>query len=212
MYVIALAQQKGGVGKSSASVNLACQVVESGGRAAVIDLDAEQASSSKWGRRRSERPQPVVLPSDAQQLGSILSTLKSQGVDWVFLDLPGRSHPVSGAGMKASDFIIIPCRPNDVDIEPSLDTVEKAKRQNKPYSYLMNIVPAQKDQKRAKQVANLLRAHGHDVSEIVIVQRIDVSDAFSDGLGVNEYKPQSASSKEFSSLFKWLEKKVEGLK
>lgn len=212
MHIVALGQQKGGVGKSAASINLACQAVAAGFKAAVVDMDADQGTSSNWRERRNGRDQPVVVAADATTLDSVLAALRETKTDWVFLDLPGRAHPTSGAGMKAAEFVIIPCRPLDVDVEASLDTVERATRGGKPYAYLMNIAPSQQDQKRAKQVAGLLRAHGHDVAETIIVQRIEVPDAIADGLGVNEFKPKSASAAEFASLFKWLSKKVGGKK
>ncbi len=208
MHIIALGQQKGGVGKSAASINLACQAVAAGHKAAVLDMDSEQGTSSKWRERRNGKDQPVVLAANAMTLQPQLGVLKTLGTEWVFLDLPGRAHPISGAGIVAAELVIVPCRPLDVDVEASLEIVERANRTKKPYAYLMNIAPGQQDQKRAKQVASFLRAHGHDVARPIIVQRIEVPDAIADGLGVNEYKPRSASATEFKALFDWIAEKV----
>jgi chromosome partitioning protein len=171
---------------------------------AIIDMDAEQGTTTKWGQRRNgkEQDKPTVLSGDAVTLAAKLEALKSQGVEWVFLDLPGRAHPIAGAGMKEAELVIIPCRPLDVDIEASLDTVYRCNRGKKPYAYLINIAPSQQGKKRAKQIASFLRAHGHTVAEPIIVQRIEVPDAIADGLGVNEAKPKSSSTEEFASLFK----------
>jgi chromosome partitioning protein len=157
-------------------------------------------------------PQPEVLTGDAVKLESLLEVFRKKGVKWVFLDLPGRAHPISGAGMSAAELVIIPCRPLDVDIEASLDTVNRAKRSKKPYAYLMNIAHCQSDKKQAKKVGSLLRAAGHPVVGAIIVQRVDVPYAIADGLGVNEANPNSPSDKEFAELFKWIAKEVGGKK
>ena len=208
MHVIALAQQKGGVGKSAAAIHLACQATACREKAALVDLDIEQGTTSKWFDRRDGKDEPSVYSADATNLKEILDKARKDGVKWCFLDLPGRSQAISGAGIAACDFIIVPSRPLEIDIEASLDTVKRAKRAKKPYAYLMNIVPGQGDKRRATQVSGFLRAHGHTVTDTIIVQRIEVPDAISQGLAVNEVRPGSPSSKEYAKLFRWIKKKV----
>jgi len=141
-------------------------------------------------------------------LQGILDKHRAAGVDWVFIDLPGRSAPVSSAGLMAADFIIVPCRPLDMDIEASVPTVQAAKRARKPYAYLMNISPPQVDKKRARQVAGTLSALGHKVAPPIIVQRILVPDAIASGHGANEADPKSESAAEFKELFEWLKGEI----
>ena len=156
MHVIALGQQKGGVGKSAAAINLACQAIAHGESAAIIDMDVDQATALKWGKRRDGKP-PVVERADVNSLPGLLKRLDGEGVQWVFIDLPGRSAPVAGAGLMASDLIIVPCRPLDVDIEASVTTIQVATRGKKRYAFLMNIAPSQADKKRARQVSKISR-------------------------------------------------------
>jgi hypothetical protein len=94
-----------------------------GKKAAIIDMDSEQGTAKKWGARRNGLDSPTVRTADIIGLPKVLSELEAEGYDWAFLDLPGRSAPISGAGLAASDMVIIPCRPLDVDIEASITTV-----------------------------------------------------------------------------------------
>ncbi len=209
MRIVALGQQKGGCGKSAVAINLACQAVAHGKKAALIDMDSEQGTARRWGARRGEMKEgaPLVRSADAVSLTKTLSDLKAQGYEWAFLDLPGRSAPIAGSGMVAADMILIPARPSDVDIEASIATVRTAKRANKKYAYLMNIVPPQHQQRRAKEAHGMLEVLGHPVCPVYIVYRLMVSDAIAEGKGMNEEKPNESAA-EFSDLFEWLEKQV----
>ena len=207
MHVIALGQQKGGVGKSAAAINLACQAVAARVKTILLDLDAEQGTAAKWGKRRNGRA-PLVGACDAYSLPSKLAEADKAGVEWVFLDLPGRSAPVSSAGMAAAELVIIPTRPLDVDVEASFSTAQAVRRAGRPYAYLINIAPPQVSSARAKAATEALRRAGHPVCPVVVIQRIQVADALAVGKGVNEIQGGDASSDEFAALFRWLRKEV----
>jgi chromosome partitioning protein len=206
MHVIAIGQQKGGVGKSSLAINLACQAVAAGQRSVVIDMDAEQGTSSRWGKRRKDAS-PAVIIADARTLRSELVRLQHAGVNWVFLDLPGRSAPVASAGMNAANFVLVPCRPVDVDIEASIATVLGIVRARKAYAYLMNAVPHGSAQ-RARKVLKALEDAGHSVCPVIIDQKIEVPDAIAIGKGVNEASAKSVAAKQLAELFTWLSQQV----
>jgi chromosome partitioning protein len=208
MNVVAIGQQKGGVGKSTLAINLACQAFAAGELSAVIDMDAEQGTATRWGKRRKDAP-PEVLAADARLLNITLGKLRASGVKWVFLDLPGRSAPIASAGMNASDLVLIPSRPVDVDIEASLTTAQGIVRSEKAYAYLMNVVP-QGSAQRARKVLRVLESAGHAVCPVIIQQKMEVPDAIAIGQGVNEAAPKSAAAKEFADLFKWLGEQVKG--
>lgn len=209
MKIIALGQQKGGCGKSATAINLATQAAAAGFKTVLIDLDSEQGTATKWAKRRNgSTPEISVMTADAQSLPGIIQGLREGGADWVFLDLPGRSAPIASAGLMASDLIIVPCRPLDVDVEASGPTVSAAVRAKKPYAYLMNIAPPQGERLRARQVAKILEEAGQPVSPVIIVQRLEVPDGISMGKGVNEMRKGGESAQEFKDLFAWLKKTV----
>ena len=112
--------------------------------------------------------------------------------------------------MKAAEFVLIPCRPVDVDIEASITTVQGVVRSGKPYAYLMNIVP-QGSAVRAKKVLKALEDAGHPVCPIIIGQRAEVPDAIARGKGINEVSAKGAAAKDFAELFAWLNEQVKGI-
>lgn len=203
MRIVALAQQKGGVGKSAAAINLSCEAARDGARAVLIDMDHEQGTVLRWGRRR-ETDNPEVSPADSVSLPGLLGTLRGNGTKWAFIDLPGRSAAVAGAGMKEASMVLIPCRPSDVDIEASVDTVQRLKRAGRRYAYLMNIAPPYIDKVRARAVMAQLEKLGHPVCPVIIVQRIEVPDAIAIGKAACEFTGAKKSADEFAALFQWL--------
>jgi chromosome partitioning protein len=213
MKIITLAQQKGGVGKTSVCINLACQAIAHGKSAVILDMDVEQGSSIKWRARRNKKDgleKPEVFSIKHPELERKLAELKARGMEWVFIDLPGRA--AYGKGLSIADLIIVPSRPVEDDIEPSLFTVGLIRRGGrKNYAYLMNICPPQVDRggnSRARKIADALRLGGHPVSPVIIVQRLAVPDANARGLGVNEYEPDSPSAAEYGQLFEWIESEL----
>jgi chromosome partitioning protein len=205
MKIVAFGQQKGGVGKSSAAINCACQAVAHQQKAAIIDMDDEQGTTLKWRKRRG-KDSPAVMAGNAVNLQTTLERLRREGYHWAFLDLPGRNAPVASAGLIASHLILVPCRPLDVDLEASVETVKAAKGARKRYSYLMNISTPQRQ--RANHVIEYLTGKGHPVCPAVIVQRIIVPDAIARGQGVGETNPGSESDLEFKALYEWLKAEI----
>jgi chromosome partitioning protein len=76
MRIIAVANQKGGVGKSTTAVSLGAALAELGRRVLVVDLDPQGNASTGLGIRHEEREVTVydVLASEAPIEGAIVPT------------------------------------------------------------------------------------------------------------------------------------------
>jgi chromosome partitioning protein len=205
MKIITLAQQKGGVGKTTVCVNLACQARRRKKRAVILDMDTEQGSAFFWGERRQEAglpPIPVVRVR-SHELPTVLERLRTEKADWVLIDLPGRNVP--SAGLSIADLVLLPCRPVEDDVRPSLATAKVLRTGGARYAYLMNIAPSASDKSRARKVAAVLSDAGHIVAGAIITERMGVPDANARGMGINEREPKSESAREYSDLYKWIE-------
>ena len=206
MKVVALGQAKGGVGKSSIAINLACTATSSGQSAAIIDMDADQGTALKWASRRMGVPPPVGQ-ANAVTLTALLEKLKATKIQWVFLDLPGRAGPISSAGLRAAQMVLVPCRPHDIDVEASFSTVSAINGAGVKYAYLMSIAPTT-GAARTTAYAKALASAGHKVAPVCITQRMEVPDAIAAGKSAAEFDPKGKAAAEFRELFKWLKGEV----
>ena len=95
MHVIALAQQKGGVGKSTLAIHLAAEAQRLGRQAVIIELDRQGTASALWAAARNQAGlgKPDVMRQDANQLEQTLHVMRGLGVKVVVLDLPGSANP-----------------------------------------------------------------------------------------------------------------------
>lgn len=130
MPVIALASVKGGVGKTSALLSLASDLVLSGSRVSVLDADPN-GHASRIGAKMAKRLNGSAFSATGGVTeANILATIKQARteVDYVLVDLPGVSSKLTLLGLARSDLVIIPVQASEMDIHDALQTVENVKQ------------------------------------------------------------------------------------
>jgi len=115
MFTISLIGQKGGTGKTTAALGLAVAAYRVGKVVAVIDLDP-QATAANWKDRRGE-DSPAVVSAQASRLRQTLDTARAGGAEFVIIDTAGRNDDSALNAARLSDLVLIPSRPNMVEIE-----------------------------------------------------------------------------------------------
>lgn len=122
--IVALLNQKGGVGKTTLATHLAGELAASGGRVTVIDADP-QGSALDWSQRRAESG----LPSLFGVVGLPRETLHAEipdlarGVDHVVIDGPPRVTALARSAILAADLVLIPVQPSPYDVWASAEIV-----------------------------------------------------------------------------------------
>jgi len=111
--MISLANQKGGVGKSTIAVHLAVWLFDQGCKTALLDAD-KQRSSSQWISQAEERitvrvaDTPDACVADARELADTH--------DFVVGDGPGGIDDVSRTMLLLSDLALLPISPSILDL------------------------------------------------------------------------------------------------
>lgn len=224
MRVITLAQQKGGVGKSTLAIHLAAEAVRKGRRAVILELD-RQGTASFWSDSRvytaeakegdllakvdRAKMPPEVLKIESSQLERMLTALTGLGVDVAVVDLPGTHSPAVGAAIKAADFVLIPTRAHEIDITASAETLAAVQRLDKDYAYVLTFVEGSGGAKRAEEATDLLDEVGHLVAPQTIGRRNVFADAIAEGKTAMEKEPNGKAATEIRQLWNWITSKLE---
>ena len=111
--IIAIANSKGGVGKSTIAVHLAAWLHEQGHRVTLADCDTQQ-SSSEWIREAV----PAINAVRLDNPDSILNELPmlNQEADFVIADGPGSQTETSRALLLRADLAILPCKASMLEV------------------------------------------------------------------------------------------------
>ena len=205
MQVVALAQQKGGVMKSSLAVHLAAEALRGGAHAVVFEMD-KQGTASFWAQRRGGAA-PDVRRVDSMQLSRELRAASDAGAAYVFLDLPGAHNPAVSPAIRAADLVLIPARPAEVDIVASAETLGTVQRLGKRYVYVLTFVPAAGS--RAAEAREALESEGHPVAPTPIGDRKVFSDAVVAGQTAAEREPGGKAAGEIASLWRYVQTQLE---
>ncbi|MDE0878526.1 MAG: AAA family ATPase, partial [Sphingomonas bacterium] len=112
--IVGVLNQKGGVGKTTLSVNIAASFARLGGRVLLIDADP-QGSSLDWAAARQEAPLFSVVGLPRATIHKEMDEI-GKGYDHVVIDGPPRVTELARSAIMASDVILIPVQPSPYDI------------------------------------------------------------------------------------------------
>lgn len=209
MRVIALTSDKGGMGKSTVAINLACAAVDGEFETAILDLDP-QASVGRWARVRKKaglKAKPfaeVCVPIDVEDR---LEELKAAGAQLVLLDTAGRDNNAITSAIAAADLVLIPCHPTDLELSTLGPTLARLRADHKPHYVMLIDWSAGAARRRNDATAAIERAGGR-VAPVAYTHRADYRVAIEQGQGVTEYQPYQAASREIRAVWNWLRVEV----
>ena len=124
MNIIAILNQKGGVGKTTIATNIACKLHLDKERVILIDSDP-QGSARDW-HAAGNNDVPVV-GIDRPTLEKDVAKIANQ-FDWVIIDGAPQLADMAISSIKCADLIIIPVQPSPYDIWASADLVDIIKQ------------------------------------------------------------------------------------
>jgi chromosome partitioning protein len=111
--IIAVANNKGGVGKSTMAVHLAAWLSEQGHRVTLADCDA-QASSSQWAKEALPGIHTVRFATAEEILEQLPNLIRE--TDYLVADGPGSNVDLSRTLMYVADLALVPCKASMLEV------------------------------------------------------------------------------------------------
>ncbi len=209
---IAIAGQKGGVGKTTISATLATEWVARGSSVLLVDADP-QASARTWGDVCAEAGHDgptIVAMGPGLHRPDQLPAMK-KGFDFVIIDCPPANGQVQRAALMVSDLVLLPCSPSPMDLwslSRSIEMIEEAQIVRPELEAA--VVITQKDARTAlgDQIRKSLAETGLPILRTEIHNRIAYAEAMIIGMGVTTYAAKSKAAKEAKRLANEVEKLV----
>lgn len=196
MKVIALLNEKGGAGKSTIAINMACALHRAGRRVVLIDADP-QGTARDW---REASPEGVDLPPvvalDRPEL--LLSSIKTLAADIAVIDTPAKAEKMSANVVRIAHIAIVPVQPSAADVWASAAAVKliQSKRD------VGGEIDAAFVATRVSSATNLSKEirrgewneYGIDMLNQSISNRVSYAQALSDGVSVYETRDGQAKA------------------
>lgn len=188
---IGITNLKGGVGKTTISINLAVCLANAGYKVCIVDTDTNQTSFKWYGVRDESKPKVVVVgATDAKALTKAVDSLH-ENYDVIIIDGTPSLSEITTRIIVASDLLIIPIRPgaNDFrtmdDFLTRYDTVKEI-RGDIPAYFLLNEYSERLNVHRTIK-ETLVEHYGFPMMETVIKSRTAYVESCMMGIGVYEY-------------------------
>ena len=207
--VISFLNQKGGVGKTTLSVNVAGCLARQGHRVLLIDAD-KQGSATTWASLREDAPFQVVSMARANMARDALKL--AQDYDHTIIDGPPHAEEIARSCIVASDFVALPIEPSGLSTWASDLTVRQVKEAQEFKSTLKcGFVVSRKIGKTVigRDIRNMAAEAGLPILESEIEQRVAFAEGMTMGQTIFEWAGESNAAREIEHLTKEIERYVE---
>jgi chromosome partitioning protein len=201
--------EKGGVGKTTLTLNLAAMRARAGKDVLLVDAD-KQASANLWaGIRREAKVEPTVacVQKTGKTLGAEVNELAGRYTD-VIIDAGGRDSVELRAALTVVRLAVFPLQASLFDaatLETLSQLVEMAQGFNPELvaGVLLNRTSTNRQVREAEEARELIAIYSNlHLMQSLVRDRIIYRKSVRDGLSVVEYKPHDElANAEMQSLY-----------
>ena len=212
--IIAVGNLKGGTGKSTIAVNLACRLAEKGRSVVLIDADP-QGTAAAWLRHGPPQGLSLIsLPLGRAHADAWAARIsgKRGGCDRIVIDLPPQTGTCFEAALGIADLLVVPLTLSEVDLHATAQALSvlhrtRGTRGGRPACLL---VPSKVDRRTSlgRQARGSLAGLGWQVGP-ALGQRAAHSEAFKAAQWIGAHAPDTAAHREVRMLVDEVEDQLE---
>ena len=203
--IISFLNQKGGVGKTTLSINVATALALKKWKILLIDADP-QNSSLDWATIRKKDGLFTVVSITKPIIHKEVKKL-IKDYDHIIIDGPPRIYDVAKSAIVSSDLVIMPVQPSPYDVWAASEVVNLIKEVSEPLEGIKDIKCSFLINRKivntavGRDVTQALEHYGMDVLENHICQRVAYVETAATGSTVIEGLGKDAlASKEIYKL------------
>jgi chromosome partitioning protein len=206
MYVIAVAGQKGGAGKTTIAVHLAVAAVAAGHRVGMIDADP-QGSATAWAKARpAAAPALPVAPLVGADVERGIKAARADGFEVLVIDTPPHAARAAAAALQAADLVLLPVRPSVLDLAALPAGLALVDAAASPALVVLSAVPSRCAEEAEVRAA--IEAAAREVASVVIHDRVDFRRALATGRAVAETFPTGLAAREIRALWREVARRI----
>lgn len=196
-FIIAVAQAKGGAGKSTLSAHLSIAFAKLGAKVALIDTDPQQTIMSwKKARESNNFPEKIdidIFSSTGWKINQELARHSKH--DIIVIDSPPHMETETKSVIRAASLVIVPCQPSPNDLWATDTTLEIIKKEEKPFIIVLNRCAYQ------SKMVKIVESHfGKNIKKYFLGNRVLFASAMLYGLTSIETEPNSVASNEILQI------------
>jgi chromosome partitioning protein len=202
MRTLAVISRKGGVGKTTLSLNLAVAAFQAGLKTVIADLDS-QRSAMAWARVRT-RTGPAVVETSGGKLFTLWSAASHAGCELMVIDTPASAEAETLQALRLADLCLIVSRPNYFDVSALARSIELLRQFDKPGLIVLNQAPSRRlgiEPDSVLKAVKALRLTGVPLSQMGLRLRAAFPASTALGLSVGELEPDGPAAREVAGVW-----------
>jgi chromosome partitioning protein len=199
--IIAVLNQKGGVGKTTIALHLSAALAATGAKVMLVDADP-QGSALDWAAARDGEPPFAVIGLPRPNLHKEIPR-HAESYDYVVIDGPPRVNELARSALLAADAVLVPVQPSPYDVWAAREIVALLResrifKENQIARFVINrkIV----NTAIGRDVVDALAEFELQVLPTALCQRVAFAESAAQGQTVLEVEPQGPAAREVRGM------------